>query len=71
MKLVRLCSLSHKEMAKIRERQRSGTMQTYYDKDNYICYDNDELATYKPRKSGRPPIKGEENGKRNNRKTNQ
>lgn len=52
MKLVRVFSLSATESRKIRCRQKHGTMKEYFE-NGYLCFDEDELATYKPRKSGR------------------
>lgn len=57
MKLKRLKELSKRESAKIRARQISGTMTEYYDDDSYLCFDEDELKTYKSKKSGRQPKK--------------
>lgn len=57
MALKRMSSLSKKVYAKYRERQLSGTMTEIYDNEGYLCYDEDEVKNYKPRKRGRPPIK--------------
>lgn len=58
MKLRRVIELDYNEARKIRARQDAKTMKTYYDDEFYICFDEDELKTYKPRKNGRPPKKG-------------
>ena len=52
MKLKRLKDLSHSERCKIRYRQNHNTLKTHFDRQGYICYDEEEL--YKPNKSGRP-----------------
>lgn len=52
--LKRLNDLSRTDAAKIRKRQIVGTMKVYFDNNNYICYDTDELKAYEPRKKGRP-----------------
>lgn len=57
--LKRLNNLSRTEAAKIRKRQISGTMKLYFDKEDYICFETDELKTYKPKKKGRPSKKEE------------
>ena len=57
MKKVRLSTLPHNKMVMIRRRQINGTMSDLVDGEGYICYDPDELASWKPRKSGRPRIK--------------
>ena len=53
--LVRLISLSKKDAAKIRDRQMIGTMNEYYDDEKYLCFDDQELKAWKPRKVGRKP----------------
>lgn len=53
--LVRLISLLKKDAVKIRSRQLSGTMTEYYDDEKYLCFDDKELKTWKPRKRGRKP----------------
>lgn len=53
--LIRLMSLTHKEASKIRDRQKKGTMKSYYDDELYLCYDDEELKNWKPRKNGRKP----------------
>lgn len=55
MTLKRLISLSHTEATRIRNRQIVGTMTEFYDDDGYLCYDEDDLNGYKPRKRGRRP----------------
>ena len=57
MKLRRLIELPYAAAHKIRERQKAGTMMEFYDDQHYICFNEDELGLWKPRKSGRPPIK--------------
>lgn len=54
MKLKRLISLPHSEATKIRERQKAGTMTEFYDDEQYLCYSEEELQSYKPKKRGRP-----------------
>lgn len=54
MAIKRLVSLPHKEACKIRARQMVGTMTSYYDEQNYLCYSEEELENYIPNKSGRP-----------------
>lgn len=53
--LVRLISLPRKDASKIRDRQLKGTMTEYYDDEKYLCFDDQELKRWKPRKSGRKP----------------
>lgn len=53
--LIRLVSLSRKDSCKIRNRQLKGTMTEYYDDEHYLCFDDQELKTWKPRKCGRKP----------------
>ena len=52
--IKRVIELTHSEACKIRARQRAGTMNEYFDDEKYLCYETDELDTYKPRKTGRP-----------------
>ena len=52
--LKRIIELSYNEARKIRARQKVGTMKEYYDDDQYLCFDEEELKIYKPRKDGRP-----------------
>ena len=60
MTLVRLISLPHSEATKIRERQKAGTMTEFYDDGQYLCYSEEELNNYKPKKRGRPvKVQGE------------
>lgn len=54
MKLTRLISLPYKEAHRIRERQKSGTMTEFYDDEQYLCFSEEELKNYKPKKRGRP-----------------
>ena len=54
MKLIRLISLPHSEATKIRERQKAGTMTEFYDDEQYLCFSEEELKNYKPKKRGRP-----------------
>lgn len=53
--LKRLISLSRKDANKIRDRQLKGTMNEYFDDELYLCYDDEELENWKPRKNGRKP----------------
>lgn len=53
--ILRVFSLPHAEARKIRARQLAGTMKTYLDERGYICYDDEELASYIPKKDGRKP----------------
>ena len=57
MKIKRLSNCKHSYSQRIRARQRSGTMKEYYDDENYLCFDEDELETYVPKKRGRPTSK--------------
>ena len=60
MKLTRLISLPYKEAHRIRERQKAGTMTEFYDDEQYLCFSEEELKNYKPKKRGRPSkTKGE------------
>lgn len=52
--LKRIIELPYNEARKIRARQKVGTMKEYYDDDQYLCFEEDELKNYKPRKDGRP-----------------
>jgi hypothetical protein len=54
MKLTRLISLPHSQATKIRERQKAGTMTEFYDDEQYLCFSEEELKNYKPKKRGRP-----------------
>ncbi len=54
MKKKRLIELPRGEATKIRARQKSGTMTELYDEEQYLCFDEEELVTYKPKKVGRP-----------------
>ena len=51
--IKRVYELSKSESAKIRARQKSGTMSEIYDDDCYICFDVDEYQNWKPLKRGR------------------
>ena len=51
--LKRIIELPYNEARKIRARQNVGTMKEYYDKEQYLCYDEEELKNYKPKKRGR------------------
>lgn len=53
MGIKRLITLTHAEACKIRARQKSGTMGEYYDDEQYLCYSEEELERYKPKKRGR------------------
>jgi hypothetical protein len=53
MKLIRLISLPHSQATKIRERQKAGTMTEFYDDELYLCFSEEELKNYKPKKRGR------------------
>ena len=52
--LKRIIELPYNEARKIRARQKVGTMKEYYDKEKYLCFKEEELKNYKPRKIGRP-----------------
>ena len=56
MAIIRLNWVSKNEREKIRKRQLAGTMTEYYDQQGFLCYDENELLTYKPRKKGRPAV---------------
>lgn len=63
MGIKRLISLPHSEACKIRARQLAGTMTEFYDDEQYLCFSEEELKNYKPKKRGRPSkAKGEKNG---------
>lgn len=65
MKLKRIIDLpTLTEAKKIYARISVGTMTYYEDKDGYAMFDEDELATYKPKKSGRRTNKGMFYGKK-------
>lgn len=54
MKLVRVVDLpTLKDAKRMYARLVAGTMTYYEDKEGYVMFDEDELKTYKPRKSGR------------------
>ena len=53
--IKRLISLSRSEASKIRNRQLNGTMGEYYDDEDYLCYSEQELRDWKPKKIGRKP----------------
>ena len=57
MEKVRLSSLTHSERVRIRKRQMKGTMSDLVDEEGYICYDPNELESWKPKKAGRPRLK--------------
>lgn len=56
MKLKRVIDLpTTTDSKRIYARLSQGTMTYYEDEYGYAMFDEDELANYKPRKSGRPP----------------
>lgn len=55
--LIRLCTLTHSESAKIRMRQKKGRMKEFFDSENYLCFDSEEYENWVPKKNGRPPKK--------------
>lgn len=55
MRLKRVADMSAREATKIYARIKAGTMKYYLDDIGYTLFDEDELANYKPKKSGRPP----------------
>lgn len=55
IKLKRLADLEHGERRTIQARQNAGTMTKHIDSDGYLCFNEEELKTYKPRKVGRKP----------------
>lgn len=65
MKLKRLIELPYREAHKIRERQKAGTMMEFYDKENYVCFNENELALWRPKKGGRPPLRKSKSVKKN------
>lgn len=63
MKLKRVIDLpTATDSKRIYARLSQGTMTYYEDEEGYAMFDEDELASYKPKKSGRPP-KGKKNGR--------
>ena len=70
MKLTRLISLPYKEAHRIRERQKAGTMTEFYDDEQYLCFSEEELKNYKPKKRGRPVKRQKEKWKNEENTTN-
>lgn len=55
MKLKRVVDLpTITDCKRIYTRLEAGTMTYYEDAEGYAMFDEDELATYKPKKKGRP-----------------
>lgn len=54
MVLKRMKDLPRNVYSKYRIRQKKGNMTEYIDEEGYICYDEDEVENYKPKKRGRP-----------------
>ena len=50
-----LRNVNDKLYSKIAERQRRGRMSYFVDNEGYVCYDDEELKNWKPRKAGRKP----------------
>lgn len=61
MEIVRLISLSKTEAAKIRARQKKGTMSTVFDDEDYLCYIKKEYDDWKARRAGRPSLESKRN----------
>lgn len=57
MDLKRVISLPHSEAMKIYARINNGTMKEYFDDEEYLCYDKEELKNWKSKKVGRKPRK--------------
>lgn len=55
--LKRLTDLHTCDANKIRARQKSGTMKEYFDEQGYLCFSEEELKNWQPRKIGRKPHK--------------
>lgn len=55
--MKRLIDLTFSEASKIRARQKNGTMTELFDNEQYLCFDEEELKNWKPRKNGRKSIK--------------
>lgn len=55
--MKRLIELTKKDAAKIRSRQKNGTMTELYDDEYYLCFDEKELKNWQPSKTGRKPKK--------------
>ena len=55
MTLKRIAELPRNEAARIRSRQNNGSMSVFFDEQNYICYDEEELAKWTKKKAGRKP----------------
>ena len=52
----RVVDLSIEERSVVYQRMKYGSIHKYYDDENYLCFDDSELANWKPRKRGRKPI---------------
>lgn len=52
-KIKRLIELNQTDASKVRARQKSGTMTTYFDDQSYVCFDEEELECWKSKKRGR------------------
>lgn len=55
--IKRLIDLPRNEANKIRARQKAGSMNEYYDDENYLCYSVQELENFQKAKAGRKPVK--------------
>lgn len=65
MKLKRVVDLpTITDCQRIYARLEKGTMTYYEDELGYAMFDEEELATYRPRKSGRPSKRGKNNEKK-------
>lgn len=51
--MKRLVCLDLAEARKIRGRQLRGSMTELYDEEDYLCYDEEELKNWSPKKRGR------------------
>lgn len=51
--LKRLNELTKKERNKLSMRMKNGTLKKHIDEFGYLCYDEQELTEWKPKKFGR------------------
>ena len=51
--IKRLKELTTKDRNRLTMRMKRGLLKKHLDEEGYLCYDEDELNDYKPRKSGR------------------
>ena len=51
--LKRLNELTRKERNRLTMRMKRGILKKYIDEEGYLCYKEEELNTWQPRKAGR------------------